>query len=233
MPALRRLQSRQNKPRTTVARTSLSRVQPLFAGVILCCSLGLSDRLASAAGMSLSAEECANLKVLIDDAVFDFENREGAEIKTAKAADSTFESKLLRFEVTGSTAPFSGCQLIALSTQRVSTDRSLSCKLINQDYRGEAYQVDAEASQRYVDLVEQLVAALGACLEAQPAARTWASKLCGDACTRHQYRWRLKLVPPRLDVVVEVEADIPDAGALVGGLNNEFEVDASIRRMGP
>lgn len=216
-----------------MTRTSLSRVQPLLAAVIVCCSLSIPARPASAAGLSLSAEECANLKLLIDDAVFDFEGREGAEIKTAQPVDSTFESKLLRFEVTGSTAPFSGCQLIALSTQRVSTDRSLSCKLIDQNYRGETHRVDAEASQRYVDLVKELVVALGACLGAQPAVRTWASELCGDACTRHLYRWRLKLVPPRLDVVVDIGADIPDAGALVGGLDNEFEVDASIRRMGP
>lgn len=183
--------------------------------------------------MTLSATECANLKILVDDAVFDFENRQGRRIDNAHPDDSKFASKLLLYEVTGSTAPFGGCQLSALSEQRVSTDRSLRCKLIDAGYRSETLQITAESSQRYVDLVKQTVTAIGACLGSQPAARTWASEMCGDACTHYQYRWRLKLVPPTLDVIVEIEADIPDAGATMGQLSNEFDLQATIRKVGP
>jgi hypothetical protein len=41
------------------------------------------------------------------------------------------------------------------------------------------------------------------------------------------------VVPPNLDVIVRIEANIPDSGALVGGGKNEFEIDASIVRRGP
>ncbi len=123
-----------------------------------------------------SPDECANLKVLVDDAVFDFENRQGAQLHNPQAPDSKFSSELIRHEVTGSVAPFKGCQLLAMSTPREST---------------------------------------------------------GDACTRHSYQWRLNLVPPKLDVIVKIESDIPDAGALVGRLKNEFDSDASIVRRGP
>jgi hypothetical protein len=204
-----------------------------LAAVLVVVGSSLPDGSALGADFALSADECANLKVLIDDAVFDFENRQGAQIQNPQAQESKFASKLIRYEVTGSTAPFKGCQLLAMSTQPVSTDRSLSCDLIKRDFRSETYRMSAEFSQGMLDMVTQMTDSISACLRAAPAKRAWPSTLCGDACTRHSYQWRLQLVPPKLDVIVKIDADIPHADAVVGRLKNEFEMDASIVRRGP
>jgi hypothetical protein len=183
---------------------------------------------AAAADYAISPEECANLKVLVDDAVFDFENRQGAEFPEADAT-----SLLRRFEVTGSTSPFQGCTLISGAGKLQSDARMLDCDLIEPRYRNEAFRADAESRQNLVIMITQFVDSISTCLGARANSSAGAFKQCGDACTRQRHEWTLKVVPPNLDVIVKIEANIPDVGALVGGGKNEFEIDGSVVRRGP
>jgi hypothetical protein len=183
---------------------------------------------APAADYAISPEECTNLRVLVDDAVFDFENREGTEIPEP---DTT--SLLRRFEVTGSTSPFQGCTLVAGAEKLPSDARMLDCDLIEPRHRSETFRADAESRQNLVVMVTQFVDSISTCLGTRAISGAGAFKRCGDACTRHRHAWTLKVVPPNLDVIVRIEANIPDTGALVGAGRNEFEIDASIVRRGP
>lgn len=183
---------------------------------------------ASAADYAISPEECANLKVLVDDAVFDFENRQGAEI-----SEPSTTSLLRRFEVTGSASPFQGCTLVAGAEQLPSDARMLDCDLIEPRHRSETFQADAESRQNLVVMVTQFVDSISTCLGTRAISSAGAFKRYGDACTRHRHAWTLKVVPPNLDVIVRIEANIPDTGARVGAGKNEFEIDASIVRRGP
>jgi hypothetical protein len=182
----------------------------------------------SAADYAISPEECANLQVLVDDAVFDFENRKGPEIPEPDAT-----ALLRRFEVTGSTTPFQGCELLAGAGKFASDAMMLDCDLIEPRSRSETFRADAESRQHLLDMVRQFADSISACLGTGANSSAGTSRQCGDACTRHRHEWTLKLVPPNLDVIVKVEANIPNVGALVGAGKNEFEIDASVVRRGP
>jgi hypothetical protein len=198
------------------------------AGVPLLALLAVSYTAASATGYEISPEECANLRVLVDDAVFDFENRRGSELPQPDAG-----ALLRRFYVTGSTTPFVGCDLLSGAGNIGSDGVMLDCDLIEPRHRTETFRADAEYRQNVIDMVTQFVDSISACLGTRAASAVGASNQCGDACTRHRHEWILKVVPPNLDVIVRIEANIPDAGALVGGGKNEFELDGSVFRRGP
>lgn len=196
--------------------------------ITLLVLLAVTSVTAPAANYAISPEECTNLKVLVDDAVFDFENRQGAEIPEPDAT-----SLLRRFEVTGSTSPFQGCRLVAGAANLPSDARMLDCDLIEPRHRSETFRADADSRQNLIVMVTQFIDSIGACLGTRASSAAGASRRCGDACTRHRHEWTLKVVPPNLDVIVRIEANLPDTGALVGGGKNEFEIDASVLRRGP
>lgn len=195
---------------------------PLLALLAVTCTA------ASSTDYGISPDECANLRVLVDDAVFDFENRQGPEIPQPDATEL-----LRRFEVTGSTTPFVGCELLSGAGNIASDAVMLDCDLIEPRYRSEPFRADAESRQNLVDMVTQFVDSISACLGTRASSAARASRPCGDACTLHRHEWILKVVPPKLDVIVRIEASIPDTGALVGRGKNEFEIDGSVVRRGP
>lgn len=195
---------------------------PLLAVLAVSCTA------ASSTDYGISPDECANLRVLVDDAVFDFENRRGSEIPQPDAG-----ALLRRFEVTGSTTPFVGCDLLSAAGKVASDAMMLDCDMIEPRHRSETFRADAESRQNLVNMVTQFVDSISACLGTRANSAAGASEPCGDACTRHRHEWILKVVPPNLDVIVRIEANIPDTGALVGGGKNEFEIDGSIVRRGP
>ena len=198
------------------------------AGMQLLALFAVSCTAASATDYGISPEEGANLRVLVDDAVFDFENRRGPELPQPDA-----DALLRRFGVTGSTTPFAGCELLSGAGNIASDAVMLDCDLIEPRHRAETFRADAESRQNLVDMVTQFVDSISACLGTRANSAAGASKRCGDACTRHRHEWILKVVPPNLDVIVRIEANIPDTGALVGGGKNEFEIDGSVVRRGP
>lgn len=178
------------------------------------------------ADYAISREDCANLKTLVDDAVFDFENRQGARTKSPASAP-----ELHRYEITGSTAPFEGCGLVAESTSR--SDRMLTCRLIDTPYRADTFRADATYRQGLLTIVGQFVDSIGSCVGVKARTAAFPSDECGDACTTHVFEWKVNVAPPKLNVLLKIRVNIPNDGAIVGGLRNEFGMHATLWRTRP
>jgi len=176
---------------------------------------------------AMSARECEALKRLIKSASADFAELKGGRQKALVSGQD-------RFATTGEVKPFGDCQVVVNDPGKAEQRTSLDCKLAEWAWNdGPPITVSQDAHEHLVRSLQGLTRDFGACL-GRPAKHEWIQSEDDSELKINWWTWQVSTVSEagkEVNIVLSLEAYIPDVGARQVRGNNRFRSSATLWRV--